>query len=52
MKFESQKGGLFFLGGKIIAIPTGEYETTDKAEIDALKKVKGVNEVKSKPKSK
>lgn len=36
----------YFVGGVLKTFKSGEYETKDKSEIDALKLLKGVTEVK------
>lgn len=43
---------MIFAGGKVITFTKGEYETTDKTEIEAIKKAKSVEEVKVKAQSK
>lgn len=52
MKFKSQKGKQVVTAKGIITFRNGEYETTDKDEIELLKKAKNVSAAggKSEPK--
>lgn len=47
-KFNLSTGKNFFIGGVLKSFQVGEYETTDKAELEALKNAKGVQEIKAK----
>ena len=50
MKFKAKDGAMFFVAGKLITFKKGFYDTADKAEIEALGKVKGVTK-QSEPKA-
>lgn len=47
-KFNLSTDKAFFIGGVFKSFKAGEYETTDKGELEALKSAKGVEEVKAK----
>lgn len=48
MKFKIPDGKRLFVGGVVKSYKSGEYETTDKAEIEALSGAEGVTKVTTK----
>ena len=50
MKFDLTANKMLIVNGDIVSIEAGEFETTDKALIEALKGAKDVKESKAKPK--
>lgn len=52
MKFDIKKGGVIIHAGKrLVTVPEGEYDTTDKDVVKALEGAKGVKKKGSAPKT-